>query len=81
MPASPTTVVSHPPFGCLLVVDAGNFGSSDCGYEEILQALGPINDDNSVPWTMFNDNVSLGFFGIYDQLLLNILYHPRLRPG
>ena len=64
-----------------LVVDAGNFVFSDCGYEEILQALGPINDDNSVPWTMFNDNVSLGFFGIYDQLLLNILYHPRVKPG
>lgn len=64
-----------------LVVDAGNFVFSDCGYEEILQALGPINDDNSVPWTMFNDNVSLGFFGIYDQLLLNILYNPRIKPG
>jgi hypothetical protein len=64
-----------------LVVDAGNFVFSDCGYEEILQALGPINDDNSIPWTMFNDNVSLGFFGIYDQLLLNILYHPRIKPG
>jgi hypothetical protein len=64
-----------------LVVDAGNFVFSDCGYEEILQALGPINDDNSIPWTMFNDNVSLGFFGIYDQLLLNILYHPRIKAG
>jgi hypothetical protein len=64
-----------------LVVDAGNFIFKDCGYEEMLQALGPINDDNSVPWTMFNDNVSLGFFGVYDQLLLNILYNPRIKPG
>jgi hypothetical protein len=46
-----------------------------------LQALGPINDDPSVPWTMFNDDVSLGFFGVYDQYLLNILYDPRIRPG
>lgn len=64
-----------------LIVDVGNFVFHDCGYEEILQALGPINDDNSVPWTMFNDNVSLGFFDIYDQLLLNILYHPRIKAG
>lgn len=65
----------------IIVVDAGDFIFYDCVYEELLQALGPINDDPSVPWTMFNDNVQLGFFGIYDQYLLNILYNPRIRPG
>lgn len=65
----------------ILVVDAGDFVFYDCAYEEILQALGPINDDNSVPWTMFNDDVSMGFFDAYDQILLNLLYDPRLRPG
>src|SRR5262249_22319890 len=65
----------------LLVVDAGEFIFTDCAYEEVLQALGPINDDASVPWSMFNDEVQLGFFGLYDQYLLNILYHPRIRPG
>jgi hypothetical protein len=65
----------------ILVVDAGDFVFYDCAYEEILQALGPINDDNSVPWTMFNDDVSMGFFDVYDQLLLNILYDPRVKPG
>ncbi|MPZ56194.1 MAG: DUF2927 domain-containing protein [Rhizobiales bacterium] len=65
----------------ILPVDAGDFVFYDCAYEELLQALGPINDDPSVPWTMFNDNVQLGFFGIYDQYLLNILYDPRIRPG
>jgi hypothetical protein len=30
---------------------------------------------------MFNDDVQLGFFGVYDQYLLNILYDPRIRPG
>ena len=34
-----------------------------------------------MPWTTFNDNVSMSHFGIFDQYLLNILYHPRLRPG
>jgi hypothetical protein len=43
--------------------------------------LGAINDDSSVPWTMFNDDVQMGFFDVYDQYLLNILYDPRVRPG
>jgi hypothetical protein len=59
----------------------GEFGFLDCAYEELLQALGPINDDRSVPWTMFNDEVQMGFFDIYDQYILNILYDPRVRPG
>lgn len=65
----------------ILVADAGDFIFYDCAYEEMLQALGPINDDPSVRWSMFNDNVHLGFFGVYDQHILNILYHPRVRPG
>jgi len=65
----------------ILAVDAGSFVFADCAYEELLQALGPINDTDSVPWTTFNDNVSMSHFGIYDQYLLNILYHPRMRPG
>jgi hypothetical protein len=65
----------------ILPVDAGDFMFYDCAYEELLQALGAINDDRSVPWTMFNDDVQMGFFDIYDQYLLNILYDPRIRPG
>lgn len=65
----------------ILAVDAGNFVFADCAYEELLQALGPINDTDAVPWTTFNDGISMGHFGIYDQYLLNILYHPRVKPG
>jgi hypothetical protein len=65
----------------ILPVDAGDFTFYDCAYEELLQALGPINDDPSVPWTMFNDDVQMGFFDVYDQYLLNILYDTRIRPG
>jgi hypothetical protein len=65
----------------ILPVDNGDFFFYDCAYEELLQGLGIINDDNSVPWTMFNDDVQMGFFDIYDQHLLNILYDPRVRPG
>jgi len=65
----------------ILPVDAGDFTFYDCAYEEMLQALGAINDDASVPWTMFNDDVQMGFFDVYDQYLLNILYDPRINAG
>jgi hypothetical protein len=65
----------------VIVADAGDFVFFDCLYEELLQALGPINDTSTVPWTMFNDDVQMGFFDVYDQYILNILYDPRVRPG
>jgi Protein of unknown function (DUF2927) len=65
----------------ILPADADDFTFHDCAYEELLQALGAINDDRSIPWTMFNDDVQMGFFDIYDQYLLNILYDPRVQPG
>src|ERR1700738_4794546 len=65
----------------ILTVDNGDFIFLDCAYEELLQSLGPINDTSSVPWTMFNDNVSMGFFDVYDQYILNILYDPRVKAG
>jgi hypothetical protein len=65
----------------ILTVDNGDFIFLDCAYEELLQSLGPINDTESVPWTMFNDNVSMGFFGVYDQYILNLLYDPRIKAG
>ena len=60
----------------ILTVDNGDFIFLDCAYEELLQSLGPINDTSSVPWTMFNDNVQMGFFDVYDQYILNMLYDP-----
>jgi hypothetical protein len=65
----------------ILAADGSDFRFYDCAYEELLQSLGPINDDRSVPWTMFNDDVQMGFFDLYDQYLLNILYDARVRPG
>jgi hypothetical protein len=65
----------------ILTVDNGDFIFLDCAYEELLQSLGPINDTASIPWTMFNDSVQMGFFGVYDQYIMNILYDPRIRAG
>jgi hypothetical protein len=65
----------------ILTVDSGDFIFLDCAYEELLQSLGPINDTSSVKWTMFNDDVQMGFFDVYDQYILNILYHPSIKAG
>jgi hypothetical protein len=65
----------------ILPVDSGEFTLYDCAYEELLQVLGVVNDDRSVPWTMFNDDVQMGFFDVYDQHLVNLLYDPRVQPG
>jgi hypothetical protein len=64
-----------------LVADTSDFIFADCIYEELLQSMGPINDTGRVRWTMFNDAVQMGFFDVYDQYILNILYHPRVQPG
>ena len=65
----------------ILTVDVSDFVFLDCAYEELLQSLGPINDTATVPWTMFNDNVSMGYFDVYDQYILNLLYDPRIKAG
>ncbi len=65
----------------ILTIDNGDFVFLDCAYEEVLQSLGPINDTDDVPWTMFNDDVQKGYFDIYDQYILNILYDPRVKAG
>ncbi len=65
----------------VIATDAGEFAFYDCAYEKLLRALGPINDDPALPWTTFNSEVRKGFFGVYDQYLLNILYDRRIRPG
>jgi hypothetical protein len=65
----------------ILPVDTDDFSFYDCAYEELLQGLGVINDDSSVPWTMFNDDVQMGFFDTYDQYLVNVLYDSRIRAG
>ena len=65
----------------ILTTDNGDFVFLDCAYEELLQSLGLINDTISVPWTMFNDQVSMGFFDVFDQYILNLIYGPHIKAG
>lgn len=52
-----------------------------CLVEEVLQGLGPMNDDARLGESVFNDTTKHAVFTPFDQALLNMLYHPTIRPG
>ena len=65
----------------VVVADEGDALFNRCMTEEILQGLGPLNDDPSLHQSMFNDSTSWTEFRRFDRLLLNMLYDKRLKPG
>lgn len=52
-----------------------------CIHEEIAQGLGLANDHPQVRPSIFNDDEEFGRLTYHDELLLRMLYDPRLRPG
>lgn len=52
-----------------------------CLVEEVLQGLGPMNDSDSLEESVFNDASRHASFTAFDEALLNMLYHPSIRPG
>lgn len=65
----------------VLVSDEGDALFRRCLVEELLQGLGPLNDNSEAPDSVFNDTSRLTSFTPYDRLILNMLYDARLRPG
>ncbi|WP_242390276.1 DUF2927 domain-containing protein [Polymorphum gilvum] len=65
----------------VIVSDEGEFLFNRCLVEEILQGLGPMNDDPSLAHSVFNDYSRHSRFTAFDQFLLNMLYDPRVKPG
>jgi hypothetical protein len=65
----------------VIVADEGEFLFRRCMTEEVLQGLGPVNDDPSLPESVFNDTSRNADFTRFDRHILNMLYHPALRPG
>ncbi|MEM8665458.1 MAG: DUF2927 domain-containing protein [Pseudomonadota bacterium] len=64
-----------------LVADEGFVALAHCMVEEIAQSLGPANDSNLLPDSIFNDMSELNVFGLFDWYILNMLYDARIRPG
>lgn len=52
-----------------------------CIHEEIAQGLGLTNDSPDARPSIFNDDEEFALLTTHDELLLRILYDPRLRPG
>jgi Protein of unknown function (DUF2927) len=65
----------------VIVADEGDFLFRRCMVEEILQGLGPVNDDRTLSESIFNDASKHQTFTDFDRHLLNMLYSPLLRPG
>ena len=54
---------------------------TSCIHEEIAQGLGLANDSPRARPSIFNDDDEFGRLTRHDELLLQLLYDPRLRPG
>lgn len=52
-----------------------------CIHEELVQTLGLLNDDAEARPSIFNDDQEFALLTAHDELLLRILYDPRLRAG
>ena len=52
-----------------------------CIHEELAQGLGLANDSPKARPSIFNDDEEFSLLTRHDELLLKILYDPRLRPG
>lgn len=54
---------------------------SSCIHEELAQGMGLANDSPDARPSIFNDDEEFALLTRHDELLLQILYDPRLRPG
>lgn len=52
-----------------------------CVHEELAQGLGLLNDSPDAEPSIFNDDDTYALLTRHDELLLQILYDPRLRSG
>jgi hypothetical protein len=64
-----------------IVANEGSRNLRHCMIEEIIQSLGPVNDDVALRHSIFNDDSNLSGFGIFDWFVLNMLYDKRVRVG
>ena len=64
-----------------IVADEGDALFRRCLVEEMLQGLGPANDDDTLSESVFNDRSPHTIFTRFDRHILNMLYHPRIRAG
>ncbi|MEM0923118.1 MAG: DUF2927 domain-containing protein [Pseudomonadota bacterium] len=52
-----------------------------CIEEELAQGMGLIRDDDGVRPSLFNEDEEFALMTLHDEMLMRILYDPRLKPG
>jgi hypothetical protein len=65
----------------VIVSDRGEGLFRRCLIEETLQGLGPANDNAGLGESVFNDFSRITRFTKFDQTIVSMLYHPRIRAG
>lgn len=77
---------ADPPFGYVGAVaiirdELPDLTRQSCVHEELAQGLGLINDADDVRPSVFNDDEEFALLTRHDEVLLKMLYDPRLRDG
>ena len=65
----------------IIVSDGGEALFQRCLVEEILQGLGPLNEDHSLSESMFNDKSRHTSLTRFDRTILSMLYDTRIKNG
>ncbi len=65
----------------VIVANEGEALFKRCLIEEILQGLGPLNENTSLDDSVFNDTSKHTRFTDFDRLILNMLYDKRIKNG
>ena len=65
----------------VIVADDGDFLFKRCLVEEVLQGLGPVNDNPGLTHSVFNDTSRHDSFTKHDRYILNMLYNPKIKAG
>ncbi|WMS44116.1 DUF2927 domain-containing protein [Acuticoccus sp. MNP-M23] len=64
-----------------VIIGDDDYLFSRCLVEEVLQGLGPMNDNPGLSQSVFNDTSHHTTFTAFDEAILNVLYHPSIHPG
>ncbi|SHH02713.1 Protein of unknown function [Kaistia soli DSM 19436] len=64
-----------------VLADRGDKAFASCLAEELTQALGPANDSDQLPYSLYNDDNDVGTFGLFDWYLLSAVYDRDILAG
>lgn len=71
-------------YGRSLILVKGEHGDlmrKSCIHEEMAQAMGLSNDSRDARPSIFNDDEEFAFLTLHDEILMRMLYDPRLKAG